>query len=389
LPGLIGTSLLIPPGQAIREVMVVSQASKSRLSRVIKNFQVAYKDKERKSLIKISKEFLLASLKTKGIATYYFTSFLYKKNITNYLDYLCHKEWQYLQRVICDSETFAIQGNKLFFQQYFENAKLPMPKLLAYNIREKMIVRNVDGWSSHEILSPDDLEKVIKELLAKSSNNSLFIKPAIGSGGKGAMRISDRSSELPNILIPSFFKYFLAGSFIFQDEVTQHKDLAVINPGTLNTIRIDTFKKPGGKPEILSALLRVGRTGSCVDNASAGGIIIGIDVESGTLKESGFCELRFGGFFYKQHPDTGIPFQGFRIPLFDDVRQFVIETASWLPQSLVGWDIAVSDQGPVLIEGNSVYYGMDIMDITYGGYRNNPVYQKVVDYVKSDLKKTN
>lgn len=365
----------------------MSNKNTSRFSRMIINGRIVYSDKERKSLLRIIKEFFIASIKTKGIATYYFTSFLYKQRITNYLDYLCHKEWQYLQRVICDSETFAIQGDKLFFQLYFENAKQLMPKLLAYNIREKMIVKNINGWLSHEITSSDALHNIIKELLAKSSNNSIFIKPTVGSGGKGAIRISNRSNELPNILIPSFFDYFLSGSFIYQDEVAQHKDLAMLNPSTLNTIRIDTFKKPGCEPEILSALLRVGRTGNCVDNASAGGIIIGIEVEGGTLKELGFCELWAGGLFYKQHPDTGIIFHGFQIPLFDDVKQLVIEAASWLPQSLVGWDIAVSDQGPVLIEGNSIYYGMDIMDITYGGYRKNPVYRKVTDYVKNDLRK--
>jgi hypothetical protein len=365
----------------------MGQGIKSRFSGAVKKFQTAYNDTKRKSLVQMSKEFLIASVNSKHIATNYFTSFLYRKNINNYLDYVCHQEWEYLQRVICDSGTFAVQDNKLFLQQYFENAKMPMPELLAYSIREKMIVKNDKGWSQHEIMSSEAFHEIINELLTKSSNNAIFIKPCTGSGGKGALRISKRNNELPNEIIPRFLESFLSGSYIFQDEVKQNKKLALLNPSTLNSMRIDTFKKPGAKPEILSAFLRVGRSNKCVDNTGSGGVWIGINLSDGTLKEFGFTDITAGGLLQNIHPDTGITFKGFQIPLFEEAKQLVVDAASWLPKSLVGWDIAISEHGPVLIECNSIYYNMAASDIAYGGYRKNPVYCKVVDYVKNDLKK--
>jgi len=54
---------------------------------------------------------------------------------------------------------------------------------------------------------------------------------------------------------------------------------------------------------------------------------------------------------------------------------------------MIGWDIAISNHGPVLIEGNARYYDMQLSDIAYGGYRNNPVFQKALALANSVNKK--
>ena len=365
----------------------MSKGSKSRLSGMFRNFRIVYTDKERKALHRILKEFSIASFKSKSIATYYFTSFLYKKHIINYMDYISHKEWQYMQRAICDSVTYVILGDKLYFHEYYKNFKISMPKLLAYSIREKIVVTDGNRLTSYEITTPDSLNNILSALLARSTNHSLFVKPTVGSGGQGIVKFSDQKSALSNTQINTFFKDFLSGAYIFQDEVIQHSELAKVNPSTLNTIRIDTFKAAGQKPEVISAYLRIGRGRGSVDNLTAGGFRVGINMETGRLKKHGTNSIAYGALFISHHPYTGTKFEGFPIPLFEEVKSLAIEAANCLPQSLVGWDIAVSDSSPVLIEGNTVYYAMSGADIAYGGYRKNSVYRKVVDYVKNDLKK--
>jgi hypothetical protein len=363
----------------------MSKGNGTRLSRIVRNFLIIYSDKERKALHRIIGEFLIASLKSKCIATYYFTSFLYKRTITNYMDHISHKEGRYLQRALCDNETFAIQGNKLFFHLYFENAKMPLPRLLAYSIREKFLVKSGNGWITHEITTSDALHNIIKVLLTESSNNSIFLKPAIGSGGMGAIKISDWNREYPNSKTNEFLNHFLSRAYIFEDEVKQHEELSTLNPSSLNTIRIDTFKAFGEKPEILSAYLRIGRASGCVDNLAAGGYRVGINMEDGNLKSYGTNKIEDGVKFATCHVDTGIKFEGFPIPFFEEVKHLAVEAANYLPQSLIGWDIAMSENGPVLIECNSVYYHMVGADIAYGGYRKNPVFRKVVDYANNGL----
>ncbi len=289
-----------------------------------------------------------------------------------------------MQREMCDSVTYVILGDKLYFHKHFENFKIPLPQLLAYSIREKIIVKATDGWTTQEITTPESLYNIINALLAKSSNNSIFIKPFIGSGGKGIIKVDSQKSKLSREQVASFFKDFLLRAYIFQDEVRQHSGLAKLNPSTLNTIRIDTFKTPGQIPEVISAFIRIGQDGSYVDNITAGGFYIGINMETGRLKSLGILEIPDGGKLLTHHPTNGIKLEGFPIPYFEEVKALAIEAANCLPQSLIGWDIAVSEYGPVLIEGNAVYYAMQCSDIAYGGYRLNPVYRKVTDYVKNN-----
>lgn len=357
----------------------------SRLAGIKKNTLAVFEDKDRKALFQIIKEFLDSSLKTNCVATYYFTSLLYKKDIHNYLDFLSHHEWQELQRAICDSETYDILSNKLFFQNFFESAKIPVPSLVAYNNREKFSVNDVSGWQTYEILNRDDLRCIMQQILSLSSHSSIFTKPMKESGGTGATRICGEQplrTEQMNII----YKNLLSGAYLFQDEVIQHKDLAVLNPTSLNTVRIDTFKMPGKIANVISASLRIGRAGSFVDNLASGGLRVGINLEEGTLKEFGTTKLGAGGLRTPAHPDTGLIFKDFIVPHFGDVKNLVIEAANWLPTSLIGWDVAITENGVVLIEGNSVYYATQGSDIAYGGYRKNPVYQEVVNYVRNDLK---
>ena len=257
-----------------------------------------------------------------------------------------------------------------------------MPQLLAYSIREKIIAKASNGWTAQEITTPESLNDLINALLTKSVNNSIFIKPIIGSGGKGIIKVDNQKNKLSREQAVSFFKHFLLGAYIFQDEVPQHSELAKLNPSALNTIRIDTFKVAGKKPEVISAFIRIGKDGGYVDNITVGGFYVGIDMETGRLKTYGIHEIPDGGKFFTHHPINGIKLDGFQIPYFEEVKALAIEAANCLPQSLIGWDIAVSESGPVLIEGNTVYYAMQCSDIAYGGYRKNPVYNKVTDYVK-------
>jgi hypothetical protein len=162
--------------------------------------------------------------------------------------------------------------------------------------------------------------------------------------------------------------------------------MARLNPSSLNSIRIDTFKKPGGTPEVLSAFMRMAIGDKSVDNITKGGLYVGINLEDGTLKRHAIRDFVIDSSAYTVHPKTGVQFQGFQIPFFEEVKHMAVEAANWLPKALVGWDIAVSEAGPVLIEGNARYYHMQSSEMMYGGYRRNPVYQKVVDYVNKEIK---
>ena len=100
--------------------------------------------------------------------------------------------------------------------------------------------------------------------------------------------------------------------------------------------------------------VRMGREGSHVDNWAKGGVFVGIDMDTGKLLKTGFIKPPYGTTV-TQHPDNGLVFEGFEIPFFNEAVKMAKALHSKLYRiHSVGWDIAITPDGPVFIEGNSL-----------------------------------
>ena len=61
------------------------------------------------------------------------------------------------------------------------------------------------------------------------------------------------------------------------------------------------------------------------------------------------------GKIYIEHPVTNTKIEGFQIPYFKEAIKMVKDASKVVPQvGLVGWDIAITNKGPVMIEGNQL-----------------------------------
>lgn len=354
---------------------------KGRLTTIANNLSLVAKDPERKGMARMCWEFANCSLKTRSVAVHYLTSFLYRRSAGNVLDYVSKREAKEIQDAVNDPRVGDLVSNKLFFTEHFERGGFPVPQLLGYNILDRLYLRSGDVWWVGDLSQTGSLANYLEKLFSERNLKELFIKPLRGSQGIGARKItlSDLSTERNVTEIQSSIA---KESCVFQEVVAQHPKLTELNPCALNTMRIDTFRAPGEPAEILSAFLRVGGAGNCVDNVSAGGVMVGIHLDTGKLKDTAvnfFHGSRTFGTF-KTNPLNGRPFGGYQVPLFEQVKETVAKAAAWIPPSLIGWDVAVSPSGPVLVEGNVLYYGLTSSDIAYGGYKKNPVYQKVLAY---------
>jgi hypothetical protein len=167
--------------------------------------------------------------------------------------------------------------------------------------------------------------------------------------------------------------------FLFQETIKQHPDLNRINPSSLNTIRFDTFTNIDGEIEIISGYLRMSIKNLHVDNISSGGCQVGIQLLEGKLKKIGYTPiLLYGVKVLTEHPVTKTTFENTSIPFFSQAKELVLEAARYIPGlRLVGWDVAIGESGPVLIEGNSDY-GISSNDLSDGGYMANPTFKKVL-----------
>jgi hypothetical protein len=116
-----------------------------------------------------------------------------------------------------------------------------------------------------------------------------------------------------------------------------------------------------------------------VDNISSGGCQVGIVLLTGKLKKYGYTLIKNNGVkVLTEHSLTKTTFENFNIPFFPQAKELVLKAASYMPGlRLVGWDVAIGESGPVLIEGNSDYdiCGNDLAD---GGYLANTTFRKVL-----------
>lgn len=136
---------------------------------------------------------------------------------------------------------------------------------------------------------------------------------------------------------------------IVEEIIVQAEEMAKFHPESVNTIRFVTFYHN----EIINkicAIIRIGRGGSIVDNACAGGIYAPIDLETGIVETAG---TDFNLNKYIHHPYTIAQILGAQIPKWKELNELVKEIVKVVPQmKQVGWDFALTDNGWVMVEGN-------------------------------------
>ena len=146
-----------------------------------------------------------------------------------------------------------------------------------------------------------------------------------------------------------FHADLLAGSqYLVETFITQHPVMASLSPTSVNSLRMITFFD-GTDVHVMEAVLRMGN-GADVDNYGRGGMYTVIDEKTGIA--------HFGAFdkyanTFTSHPISGTPIVGFQVPLYDEVLALLDTVSRVVPQiPYVGWDVAIGEHGPVIIEGN-------------------------------------
>lgn len=213
--------------------------------------------------------------------------------------------------------------------------------------RPKTIVKKVNGYyyDDHNPLNVD-------EAIERCSNlNEAIIKPTLGTWGQGVRLIKTENGRVSvlNCSIQDLFRLY-NGGFIIQERFGQHEDIARLNPTSLNTLRVMSFRRENDII-ILYVVIRIGRLNQVVDNETAGGIKADINLATGKIKG-----VAFGSPTEKLMPktDNGTVLDGYQIPCFFKVLELVKEMHFRLPYyNLIGWDMSVDVKGnPALIEWN-------------------------------------
>lgn len=341
--------------------------------------KILWDDPRRKNIFKIFFEYIWFLLTDPVVSKMYFSKYLYHKGVKNYNDYLL--TWNIQSRCwkLNDRDYISLLDNKYLFEIFFSKTNINFVKSYAYNINSLFFING-------EVIQINTFSQFldfIQNLFLIESAKSIFIKKKEGSsGGKNIFKVTYTDIIENTQKLEKIFNEIIKSGFLFQKEIIQHKLLNNINPYSINSIRIDTFTNKNNVPQVMSAFIRLGVNQSIVDNVSSGGIYVGINVENGRLYAEGFSAFTNGRGFIFEHPDTKILFKDYKIPFFDEAMKMVINAAKYLPQvKVIGWDVAIQPDGPVIIEGND-HPGIRYSETGAKGFRNNPVFQEMLKEVQ-------
>ena len=225
--------------------------------------------------------------------------------------------------------------DKNIYSDLFPNVKQPVS-----------IIKNIHGhfYRNGEEISMD---KAVEAVLQYQGN--MIIKPTVETcNGEGVEQINGLDAEQ---LKDWFQRYDI--NFAVQEKVIQHPDLQQVNPTSLNSMRLYTYRRPDGSYEYLYpyAHLRFGGKGAIKDNVSQGGGTCLID-ENGLVDDRVFRFKNLQVSSLKE--ETGV--EHLVVPNYDKVIETLIKMHRRLPYfDFVGWDVTVLPDGePLLIEFNLV-----------------------------------
>ncbi len=339
------------------------------------NFNYRYKDNmQRYKLSKNKKNKALIKAEIKQLKNYwgcyplqYFNHDFYSKDCT-----LSMEEMRkfipsyYFYRIIFpqydDSKNLLnIVEDKIVMDILFKGMDFP---------RSNVIVKKSSSYlfnSLGKILTFQTFE----ELLKKSVCNKLFIKPANGRGGNGIL-VAKKQGNIFYIKDDEFnYNYLskLQGDYVIEEAIIQHDEITAVYPHSVNTLRVITKRDTAGLIEIVAVTLRMGSKGREIDNTSAGGLVIGINIVDGcSLKKYATHEYGLEKFY--EHPDSGYKFEQLKIPNWLENKKKLIELANKnIIMNLVGWDIALTNDGILVIEINTLF-GIDGLQSALGGLEN-------------------
>ena len=184
----------------------------------------------------------------------------------------------------------------------------------------------------------------------------LFVKQIDGECAKGVYRVEINEGQLwlkgEAISLDTFSS--IDKRYIIQEAIAdQHSALSALHPQSFNTIRLVTvYNRQTHDVEVFASCLRVGTGDNYFDNTSAGGLMVGIDAKKGVLNKYGFFKPQFGTKTV-EHPDSHIIFENYSIPYWNEVVNQAKSFHGLLyGVHSIGWDIGVTEKGPVFIEGN-------------------------------------
>ena len=278
-----------------------------------------------------------------------------------------HKRRQYLSEFDWYKSRYINEP----FDEMLNNKVITTEALRQYIRVPQIYLVNGRGFTVEMPPPGDTLIRIVRE------KGDAMLKPLKKGKGNGVHRltcsgvhltIDGKSASESSIrrLVEAKRDWYLS------ETLHQHDYARALYDGTVNTIRLITMRNPdSGRIELFFAVQRVGTSHTIpVDNASQGGLVCRVDLETGRLSPGKRLHDRRD---YEYHPESGIRLEDVFIPGWQEMKEEILRLANRFPYlHFVAWDVVkLPDGGNCVIEANTSS-GVNIIQL-WGGQRNGPL----------------
>ncbi len=284
---------------------------------------------------------------------------LYELDMKRKNDYLSEFDW-YRSRYINDP-----------FDEMLNNKIIATEVLRQYIRVPEMLLINSKGRSADfggRAVSTREALALVRD------RKDVVIKPFRKGKGVGVHRLSydglvyridgcETGEEETAALLEENRDWYLT------ETVCQHPYAEALYDRTVNTIRIITLRAPEtGQMKVFFAVQRIGTSRTIpVDNASRGGLVCCIDLDTGRLSYGRSLRDKT---VYETHPDSGTRFENVVIPNWERLKQEILVLSERFPYlHFVAWDVVILPDGNACVIEANTSSGVNIIQL-WGGQRN-------------------
>ena len=203
-----------------------------------------------------------------------------------------------------------------------------------------------DYYGRRCYLAEDVTEQLLQELSGREGR--VIAKPNCKGQGKGIRVLPTTTAEERKSAMEFIDQ---ANNYIVEEYITQHEAMAKMNPGAVSIIRFYSVSSPAGNyvfAPVLTTAIEKSVANGCQDALTAM-----IDIRTGEVITDAVDQNQF--VEYAAHPVTGVRFKGFQVPYWKECLELMRKALPLASKiSNIGWDVAITPEGPLLIEANTI-----------------------------------
>ena len=298
----------------------------------------------------------LALYEAKGLTINEYYDFEFENRDDTFREtFLGLNEQRYYLDYLNPIKYYSLSRNKYLAHKMLEDTGVQQSTLYCYYQPEATFIASEERASNLDgilrILRQKNVTECVVKTTESSHGDNVWVINAIDYQEDDAVmtRFDGREIRLSGVLGEE--------PLIFESVVHQTKQFAAFNKSSVNTVRFMTTLYPDRTVKVIATFIKIGRAGKCVDNAGGGGNVdVCVNAETGEIQYA----IQYDGWRnikdIEKHPDSGNQLNGVIIENWESIKAEVMKFQQAFPYcKAAGWDIAITDEGPVVIEVNDFW----------------------------------